>query len=144
MTWFGLDARSYVQCRHLILALNVGAARAWYTTAHPIATHFPGHECTDDLTTERGFDTQATWVIDVLGFIFWYTIQWCLDNQERADVRSTGAGIKCLYCRGRSASPLGDRGTPPTLRYVEERHLSYGNFNIEHWYLQASSRRCHA
>ena len=28
------------------------------------------HECMDDLTTERSFDSQATWVIDVLGIYF--------------------------------------------------------------------------
>ena len=31
---------------------------------------FPGHGCMDDLTTERSFDLQATWVIDVLGKFF--------------------------------------------------------------------------
>ena len=34
---------------------------------HPIATRFPGHGCMDDFTNERGFDSQATWAIDVLG-----------------------------------------------------------------------------
>ena len=29
-----------LQCRHLIPALNVWAARAKYTTARPISTHF--------------------------------------------------------------------------------------------------------
>ena len=36
-------------------------------TALPIATLFPGHECMDDLTTECSPDSQAMWVIDVLG-----------------------------------------------------------------------------
>ena len=50
---------------------------------------FHGHVSMDDLTTERSFDSQAMCVIDVLG---------CLYNQALADVRSTGAGTKCLYC----------------------------------------------
>ena len=35
--------------------------------ARPIDTQFPGHGSIDDLTTERSFNSQATWVIDVLG-----------------------------------------------------------------------------
>ena len=38
-------------------------------TARPIATQFAGHGCIDDLTTERSFDLQTTWVIDVLGLL---------------------------------------------------------------------------
>ena len=38
-----------------------------YTPARPIATAFPGHGCMDDLTTERSFDSPATWAIDWLG-----------------------------------------------------------------------------
>ena len=30
----------------------------------------PGHGCIDDLTTERSFDSQATWVIDMLDLFF--------------------------------------------------------------------------
>ena len=48
----------------------------------------------DDLTTERRFDSQATWVIDVLGLSFGHVIHGCFYNQALADVRSTGAGIK--------------------------------------------------
>ena len=33
----------------------------------PIATAFPGHRCIDYFKTERDFDSQATWVISVLG-----------------------------------------------------------------------------
>ena len=33
----------------------------------PIASSFPGLECMDCLTTECSFDSQATWVIAVLG-----------------------------------------------------------------------------
>ena len=50
----------------------------------------------DDLKTERTFDSQSTWVIDVLGLFF---IHGCLYNQALADVRSTCARIKCLYCK---------------------------------------------
>ena len=57
----------YTLCGHLIPALNAGATRAKYTTARPIAIQFYMHGCMDNLKTERGFDSQATWVIDVLG-----------------------------------------------------------------------------
>ena len=57
------------------------------------------HGCMDNLKTERNFDLQATWVNDVLGLLFRHVIHWCLRNQTLADVRWTGAGIKCLYCR---------------------------------------------
>ena len=36
------------------------------TTARPIAPQLSGNRCVDDLTAERNFDSQATWVIDVL------------------------------------------------------------------------------
>ena len=49
-----------------------GQPGAEYTTVRPIATKFPGHGCMDDLTTERSFGSQATWVIDVLGVFFCY------------------------------------------------------------------------
>ena len=52
---------SYTKCR---------AARSNYTTAHLIATQFPGHECMDHLATECIFDSQAMWAIDVLGLFF--------------------------------------------------------------------------
>ena len=46
------------------------------------------------------FDLQATWVIDVFGLLdIWHIKHWCLYSQAVADVWSTGAGIKCLYCR---------------------------------------------
>ena len=31
--------------------------------------------------------------------VFWHVIHGCLYNQALADIRSIGAGIKCLYCR---------------------------------------------
>ena len=49
-------------------------------------------------TTERNFDSQATWVIDVVIVFHCNVIHGCLYNQAMADIRSTGAGIKCLYC----------------------------------------------
>ena len=66
-------------------------------TARPIATHFPGYRCMDYLTTERSFDSQVTWVIDVIGLFFWHVIHGCLYNQALEDVWLTGARIKCLY-----------------------------------------------
>ena len=33
----------------------------------PDCHQFPGHRCMDDLTAECSFDSQASWVIDVLG-----------------------------------------------------------------------------
>ena len=85
-----------LQCRYLIPAW---VAWAYYMTARPIATHFPGHKCMNNLTTERrfDFDSQAMWAIDVL-CLFFDVIHWCLYNLALADVRSTVAGIKCLYC----------------------------------------------
>ena len=49
----------YVQCRHLIPALNGCAARAQYTTTHPIVSESPGHTCIDNITTESSFDQQS-------------------------------------------------------------------------------------
>ena len=43
-----------------------------YTTVRPIATQFPGHGCMEDLTTERGFDSHAVLVIDVLVLLACY------------------------------------------------------------------------
>ena len=60
--------------------------------------------CMDELKTERSFYSQATWVIDVLILLFIT----CLYIQAFADVRSTGAGIKCLYCRDNSEPPVTD------------------------------------
>ena len=51
-------------------ALNAWASRVKYTTARPIASSFPRHGNMDDLTTERRFDSQASWVIDVPGMVF--------------------------------------------------------------------------
>ena len=60
----------YVQCRHLITALNAWAAKAEYTTARPVANYFPKNASNDDLTIERSFDLQASRVIDVLDIIY--------------------------------------------------------------------------
>ena len=48
-------------------------------------------------STERSFNSHATWVIDWL--FCWHVIHGCLYNQALADVRSTGSGITCLYCK---------------------------------------------
>ena len=52
----------------------------------------------DAITTESSFDLQATWVVDVLGLSFLHVICGCLYNQALADVQSSGAGTKGLYC----------------------------------------------
>ena len=54
----------------------------------------------DDLATERSFDSQATWVIDVLrlSLLSLYNFHGYVYNQTLADDLSTGAGIKYLYC----------------------------------------------
>ena len=56
----------------------------------PVATQLPWHVCMDDLTTERSFDLQATWVINVLG-LFFEVIHGCLYNQALPDVGLSGA-----------------------------------------------------
>ena len=50
------DPARGIQSRHLIPALNARAARAQN-----------GYGCMDNLTAERSFDSQATWVIGVFG-----------------------------------------------------------------------------
>ena len=87
-----------IQCWHLIHALSPRAAQAYYTTKRPIATLFPGHGCIDILTTERDFGSQATQVIDVRDLSFGHVVHGCVHNLVLADVRTTAAGIKCLYC----------------------------------------------
>ena len=87
-----------IQCRHSIPALNGWADRVQYTTAHPIATQFPGHGYMDDLTTKLSFDLQASRAFDVLDYPFdMLSMGVC----TLKDVRSTGAGIKCLYFMGK-------------------------------------------
>ena len=60
----------HLQCRYLIPAPNAWAARAICTTARPIATQFPGHECMENLRAERSFDLLVMWVIGVLDIFF--------------------------------------------------------------------------
>ena len=56
------------QWRHLIPSVKAWAARALCTTTCLIAIEFP---VLDDRTTERNFNSNATWVIDELGlFLF--------------------------------------------------------------------------
>ena len=52
----------------------------------------------NDLITERTFDSQTTWETDVNGF-FLEMLSAGVYKLELADVRLTGAGITCLYCR---------------------------------------------
>ena len=66
------------------------------TTACPISRQFLSM---DDLTTELSFDSQAMWVIDVLDLLFDMLLNGCLNSQVLANVRSSGAGIKCLHCK---------------------------------------------
>ena len=50
----------------------------------------------DNLTTERSFDSQATYFIDALGlFFFGHVIHGWLSNQALVVAQSTDAGIKC-------------------------------------------------
>ena len=96
--WDDVARMPDVQCRHLIPALNMWAAQAECTTVSLIATQSLWLWCMYDLTVERRFNSQATWAIEVLGLFFWRVIYVCLYNNALPDVRSTGAGIKCLYC----------------------------------------------
>ena len=78
-------AISCFQCRHLIPAPNA--------RPHARLPTVSGHGCTDGLTTERDFDSQATWVIAVVGL-------YC--DMLSTGVCTTGAGIKWLYCTCRT------------------------------------------
>ena len=51
-----------------------------------------------DLTTERGSDSQVTWVIGVPG-LFLTCYPWLFVQSGTVDVWSTGADFKCLYLR---------------------------------------------
>ena len=62
-----------------------------------IATQVRGHGCMDDLTTERRVDGQLCGPFMCLAYFSCHVIQRCLYKQALADVRSTGAGIRCLY-----------------------------------------------
>ena len=52
----------------------------------PIAIQFPGNGCMDDLTTERSFESQATWTIDVFG-LFLLFMSVCATTQRQASCR---------------------------------------------------------
>ena len=52
----------------------------------------------DFTVTKCSFESEATWVIDVLVY-FLTSYLWFYSNHALTDIRSTGAGIKCLYCR---------------------------------------------
>ena len=52
----------------------------------------------DDPTTERSFDSQATWVIDGLGLFFDMLSMDVCTIKALTDDRSTGVGNLCMYC----------------------------------------------
>ena len=62
--------------------------------------------CMHDLTIERSFDLQGTWVIDVIG-LFFDVINGCLYKQAMADVRSTGSRIEYMYRNVHRVQQLG-------------------------------------
>ena len=63
---------------HLIPAGNDWQPDHNSMTASLIATQFPGYGCMDDFTTERDYDSQATWVITMLGiFVDMFSIGVC-------------------------------------------------------------------
>ena len=65
---------------------------------HDRTPKFPGHEFLDDFTTEQSFDSQATYVGHRCIWLISHITHECLYSQALVDVRSTGAGVKCLYC----------------------------------------------
>ena len=81
-----------MQCRQMIPALNAWAAR---DNVDDRTRNCHQMSCTrmrsqaPDPKTERGFDLQATWVIDV----FAYFLACYLLVIVQPDVRSTGAGF---------------------------------------------------
>ena len=58
-----------------IVSVYIYAPNAWpkYTITRPITTQLSGHGCKDYLTHESSFDSQATWVIGVLGLVYFST-----------------------------------------------------------------------
>ena len=89
-----------LQCRHLIPALNAWAALAKYKTTCPIATQFPWHGCMNDLQPNVTLICKLRGSLMFLSY-FIEIIHGCLYNQAMADIQSTGAVIKCLYCSNR-------------------------------------------
>ena len=81
-----------------MLSNSVCTTRHWQTSGRLVQELDVCTVCMDDPTIKHNLDSQATWTIDVLGF-FWHVIRWCLYNQALAAVRSTGTGVRCLYCR---------------------------------------------
>ena len=65
---------------------------------HPIAIQFLGIGAWMTLRLKVTLIHNATWVINVLGLLVWIVTYRCLFNRALADVRLTGAEIKCLYC----------------------------------------------
>ena len=57
----------------------------------------PGHECMDDVTTERCFISKLRVSLIRLAYSLMYN-PWVFYNKALATVLSTGAESKCLYC----------------------------------------------
>ena len=86
-------ANLHLQCRHLIPALNTWTARAHST--RPNARLQPSFLGMDDLNVILIRKLRGS----LMYFDYFLT---CLYNQALADVRSTGVGIKSLYCDSKS------------------------------------------
>ena len=67
-------------------------------TASPIATQSPKRGCIDDPTNDLSFDSKATWVNWCAWLILLTFYPFVFHNQTLADIWSTVARIKCLYC----------------------------------------------
>ena len=78
----------------------------------------------DDLTTERTFNSHATWVIDVLN-LFFDVFHGCLRNQSLEVL--TSVEIECLYC-----STVADIAVAATaiIQSIKRTYLSIGIMNI--------------
>ena len=72
---------------------------------HPIANLFLRHGCMDDLATERGFYSQGTWFICVLGlFVDMLSMGACTTRQWQTSDRPVQelnvSAVKCVYVGG--------------------------------------------
>ena len=91
-----LNLRKGIGCRHLIPALNAGAARE---NTPPHAKLPPGFLGMDAWMTSRLMVTLIRKLRGLLMCLFFdkLFIHWCLYNRAMADIWSTAAGIKCLH-----------------------------------------------
>ena len=73
-----------------------------------------------DLKTERSFDSQVSWVIDVLCLFSLTCYPWVFQYKEAlADVLSTGAGIKYVCCTVCASALQGFRLLRPFCSSIE-------------------------